>query len=289
MEWENASTGETWDGKDLAKIYNEARMNLSVEAAAAGKLEVRVAGHTDPVATYEFSYAGQKLERTFIVDGDVELLWNAGGDVTTEGNFIYDISNRDVFQNVTAYLAADGKVNIRFNTPAYISGGNFDWAVKVGNYTVESGNDASFDADGTTDVAMTGTIAIKESDTVTVVLSDVNITGVKRQTGALANNNYIKDFQLNDLTTSITTGSAGTSVSAWFEPIDFDGAEANNGKTVTITYSIEGGKTVGGDTTGTAASSAITSDGRTSIQLPNIVADGDSAVTVNITNVSVSA
>ena len=289
MEWENASTGETWDGKDLAKIYNEARMNLSVEAAAAGKLEVRVAGHTDPVATYEFSYAGQKLERTFIVDGDVELLWNAGGNVTTEGNFIYDISDRDVFQNVTAYLDGSGKVNIRFNTPAYISSGNFDWAVKVGNYTVESGNDASFDADGTTDTAMGGTITVKESDTVTVVLSDVNITGVKRQTGALANNNYIKDFELNDLTTPITTGSAGTFVSAWFEPIGFDSTEANNGKTVTITYSIEGGKTVNGDTTGTAVSSAITSDGRTSIQLPNIVADGDSAVTVNITNVSVPA
>ena len=87
---------------------------------------------------------------------------------------------------------------------------------------------------------------IKESDEVTIVLSDVKITSVDRATGELVDNDFIKVFELNDLTTGIATTSTGTAVSAWFTPIDFAGGEDNNGKTVTITYSIENGKTVTG-------------------------------------------
>ena len=78
MEWENASTGETWDGIALQSIYDHANMNLGVTSNRAGVLRVFVDG--DLAATYEFTNAGQKIEKSFVVDGRVTMSWNQNAD-----------------------------------------------------------------------------------------------------------------------------------------------------------------------------------------------------------------
>ena len=144
MEWENASTGETWDDNDLTGIYNNARMNLSVEAATAGTLTVMVDGHADPVATYEFTYRGQKLERTFVVDGNVELLWNAGDVSTGDGNVRFVVKGDEYgvidVDALEGRINNDGTVSVRIATSdvvngTYVEGGkltalaSYDWTI----------------------------------------------------------------------------------------------------------------------------------------------------------------
>ena len=222
MEWENASTGETWDGKDLAKIYNEARMNLSVEAAAAGKLEVRVAGHTDPVATYEFSYAGQKIERTFIVDGDVELLWNAGSTTTESGNvkFVVKDDNEGVIEGLEGRIESNGQVMFQFDDPngKYISTGkvtgvSYSWEITDANGVRMAQQDNYSNVKKTTT-----TLSVAQSETVTVTISHVVATTDKVMVTALTN----RPANSGDATTDWAETATFTAPSGFAAEIEAD-------------------------------------------------------------------
>lgn len=164
-------------------------MNLSVEAAAAGTLTVEVGGEV--VATYKFDAAGQKIERTFIVDGDVELLWNAGSTTTESGNvkFVVKDDNEGVIEGLEGRIQANGQVMFQFDDPTgkYISTGkvtgvNYSWEITDANGVRMAQQDGynKFSK-------ITTTLSVAQSETVTVTISSVNATTDNVEVGALIN------------------------------------------------------------------------------------------------------
>ena len=283
MEWENASTGETWDGKDLAKIYNEARMNLSVEAAAAGKLEVRVAGHTDPVATYEFSYAGQKIERTFIVDGDVELLWNAGSTTTESGNvkFVVKDDNEGVIEGLEGRIESNGQVMFQFDDPngKYISTGkvtgvSYSWEITDANGVRMAQQDNYSNVKKTTT-----TLSVAQSETVTVTISHVVATTDKVMVTALTN----RPANSGDATTDWAETATFTAPSGFAAEIEADCHfvdDATVASDDTVDYTITLTPTDGSDISDlTAAGVDITAiSGDTKNSAETVMVEGNSIV-----------
>ena len=283
MEWENASTGETWDGKDLAKIYNEARMNLSVEAAAAGTLTVEVGG--DVVATYKFDAAGQKIERTFIVDDDVELLWNAGSTTTESGNvkFVVKDDNEGVIEGLEGRIQANGQVMFQFDDPAgkYISTGkvtgvSYSWEITDANGVRMAQQDGYNKINKTTT-----TLSVAQSETVTVTISNVNATADKVTVNALTGRpDSTKSQPVN---TDWVAAATFTAPSGFAAEIEADGHFANNTTVAagdTVDYTITLTPTDGSDISDlTAAGVDITAiSGDTKNNAETVKVEGNSIV-----------
>ena len=187
LEWDNASTGETWNGDEMELnwIYDNARMNLSATAERAGTLTLTIGGVD--VQTLTFDRAGQeKSFNTFTVTGDVELTWNQGNTTVGDGNVRFVVEGDEY--GVIDDDALEGRINndgtISMLVPesdvvgTYVDDGkivnvdSFDWtATDENGYTLRSVND---DTRLNTNIK-TIDLGVDQSEVVTITINNIQV------------------------------------------------------------------------------------------------------------------
>ena len=237
LQWTNASTGQTYNGKALTKVYDNSVWNLSITTKTAGKLEVTVGG--SPVISKELS-AGQNYNETTLgsikTTGNIVITFGASSSstgATLTDPDVFDIGS--AFANNTT-VTVKGKVPTSFDVPngktLVLETATLQDATTItGNGTVQvksldaagkniTAADATIDLTGATiynDSALTGLSSVKD-DTATVEAARVTkllgyttagTVTVKNVSGALTVSATGKTLNMGDAasTVSVTNGT----------------------------------------------------------------------------------